>query len=73
MTGDKARHKWGLTFHVAGGEEGSWPGGKATLWICGHTERGILGFRGHWEGMGNSLGRGVGGVLVVGGGRLLSC
>lgn len=44
MTGDKASHKWGLTFHLAEGEEGSWHGGKATLWICGHTKRGILGF-----------------------------
>lgn len=31
MTVDKASHKWGLTFHLAEGEEGSWHGGKAML------------------------------------------
>ena len=66
MTGDKARHKWGLTFHLAEGEEGSWHRGKATLWICGHTKRPGLGFWGQEECMGNSLWGGGGGG---GGGR----
>lgn len=44
MTGNKASHKWGLTFHLAEGGEGSWHDGKAMLWICGQAKRGILGF-----------------------------
>lgn len=46
MTEDKASHKWGLTFHLAEGEEGSLHDGKATVCICGHSKMGILGFWG---------------------------
>lgn len=56
MTGDRASHKWGLTFHLAEGEEGSWHWGKATPWICGHTKRPGLGFWGHKECMGTRVG-----------------
>lgn len=44
MTADKACHKWGLTFHLAGGEQGSWHDGKATLRVCERTKRGHIGF-----------------------------
>lgn len=60
MTGDRASHKWGLTFHLAEGEEGSWHWGKATPWICGHTKRPGLGFWGHKECMGTRVGRWAG-------------